>query len=127
MNIPHCQRAGLTKDGAPRKGKATHTARRYQFTIYFWRNLRKRLRHHCKLAKGNATRLALAIGSSPPQVHRWQCDSCEHDQEPSFSVGMALLLYLESFTLAQAHTRTITLAHNSPAISIQRKTKTKKK
>jgi hypothetical protein len=39
--------------------------------------------------------MADALGLESSQIHRYSCDVCEHDQEPSFSVGLAILLYLE--------------------------------
>jgi len=116
-------RATHTKDGLPRKGKATHTKARLLWSIYFWRNLRRRLRNHLNTTpKGEASNISRALGISPSQVHRWSCPVCEHDQEPSFSIGSALLLYLESY-LQRPRIHTITFTQNHPSIQIHRKRK----
>lgn len=105
------------KDGSKRKGKATHTAERMRWSIYFWRKLRRRLKHHLdREPKGEATRIAQAIGTSDAQIHRWHSPcKCDHQQEPSFSIGMALLLYLESYLLRAP---TITYSNIHPAVTL---------
>lgn len=48
-----------------------------------------------KLIPGRLTEIAKYIGCSLSQVHRWLCPICEHDNEPSFSLGMAIVEFLE--------------------------------
>lgn len=104
------------KNGQARKGKATHTAERMRWTIHFWRKLRRRLRVHIQREPiGAATHIAKSLGVSDSQIHRWACSKCNHDNEPSFSIGMALLLYLESYLLRAT---TITYSNVHPAVTL---------
>lgn len=87
----------LTKNGNPRskKRKANITQRRYFFRFMVWRRLQWRLRKHIlSHPRGEARTMSRALGVSQSQVHRWVCEKCNHDQEPSFSTGFAIALYL---------------------------------
>lgn len=42
---------------------------------------------------GEMSRMARELGITDSQIHRYTCESCEHDQEPLFTIGFALLAY----------------------------------
>lgn len=89
--------AKLTKNGKRQKlTKATITAKRLLFREAAWGQIKVQLRVFlAKGGHGTAFRMSEALGVSPSQIHRWTCPVCEHDTEPSFSVGMAILLYMK--------------------------------
>lgn len=85
----------FTRNGKPRKGKATITERRLFLRTLTWKLLQQELQAYLKNApKGAAARMARTIGIQPSQIHRYTCPVCEHEQEPVFSIGVALALYL---------------------------------
>lgn len=88
--------AGQTTKGKPhRLLKATHTARRYELRETLWKAVSKAAREHIKKSgPGEARRMSQALGVSDSQIHRFTCGTCEHDQEPTFSIGFGILLYL---------------------------------
>lgn len=107
------------------KQKAVYTHSRMLWHIYFWRKLQRRLRHHLNISpKGEQTRMARAIGISDAQLHRLRdkC-GCDHTQEPNFSIGMAIMLYLESYLFRKP---TITLDVNHPSVTVTRKRRNKR-
>ena len=76
-------------------GKANITERRLQLRVLAWEPLRQHLRAHIKASPfGEAKRMARACGIAASQIHRFTCDDCNHDQEPSFTIGITLALYL---------------------------------
>lgn len=84
-----------TKNNQPRKGKRKSISeRRFLLRQALWIPLRDALRHECKSHRGFAKRIANAIGVPPSQIHRYICEGCEHDQEPNFTIGESIKLYL---------------------------------
>lgn len=82
--------------------KAAFTERRWQLREQLWKRVALAARYHILFGpKGAAMRMAEAIGTQPSQIHRFTCPECEHDQESSFSVGMAIMLYLTSYQQRQ--------------------------
>lgn len=97
-----------TRNGKLRKGKATITERRLELRNLTWKLLQKELQIYLKQSpRGAAAKMAKAIGIQNSQIHRYTCPVCEHEQEPVFSIGVALALYLakEKIELAQAQQR----------------------
>jgi len=87
--------ATTTKSNRPRKGKANITERRLYLRTIAWVPIKTKLQQHLKQAGyGEAKRVARALGINASQIHRFTCPKCEHDQEPTFSIGFALALYL---------------------------------
>lgn len=86
----------FTKAGKHRSknAKATHTLARYQANRAIWRPLQLKLRAYLKGADGRQHNMARALGLNDSQLHRFACGDCEHDQEPSFSIGIQIALYL---------------------------------
>lgn len=63
----------------------------------FWIPVRKALQSYLKqYGRGASARIVKAIGCTPSDPHRWTCPKCEHYVEPSFSVGMSILFFLQS-------------------------------
>lgn len=84
-----------TKSNKPRKGKANITHARYILRKRFWIPVKTLLQAHlAQSPKGEAKRMARACGINASQIHRFTCPKCEHDQEPCFTIGAALLLYM---------------------------------
>ena len=92
----HIDPTTTTKSNKPRKGKANITHRRLYLRTVAWNPLKKALQEHLKNQpkQGEAKRIARALGINASQVHRFTCPKCEHDQEPTFSIGFALAIYL---------------------------------
>lgn len=89
----------LRRDGKRRKPNTfTHTEARYRWMKKFWEPVKSKLRLYLQANPGAQTRMARAIGISDSQLHRYSCPVCEHDQEASFSIGMAIVLYIEKET-----------------------------
>lgn len=84
----------LTKTGHRRKGKCNITHTRLYLRDHLWASARFRLRVFLKARSGEQSRMARVLGISDSQIHRYSCPRCEHDQEPSFSIGVAILLYI---------------------------------
>lgn len=86
----------LTKNGNKRIGhKANITANRLRLRAHTWNRVRYALMQHVFTSpKGEAERVARALGISASQVHRFVCPACEHDQEPCFTIGFSILMYL---------------------------------
>jgi hypothetical protein len=83
--------------GIPCKQKRQITPEREKLREQFWRKVANAARHYIETSpEGTASRMAEAIGVQHSQIHRFTCSICEHDQEPTFSVGMALLLYMSN-------------------------------
>jgi hypothetical protein len=75
----------------------TRTSKRHYFRGIFWGYVKAALRNYLKgpnAQPGRQSEMARALGLQPSQLHRFSCPRCEHDQEPTFSVGMAVLAYL---------------------------------
>lgn len=85
-----------TKTGKRRKGGIVCTPEREQLKLAFWFKVKTELQEHFKVY-GNAVRMARTIGISPVMLHHYACPVCEHDTEPSFSIGMAIMLYLSEY------------------------------
>lgn len=84
----------LTKQRKVFKGtKIIATESRLAKKAQFWLPVKLALQQFVQ-TKGNQAKIANALGIDDSQIHRWSCPVCEHDQEPSFSLGVALLLYL---------------------------------
>lgn len=97
-----------TKNGKPRSHtpKATITESRLHWRTLTWDKVKLLLQHHLKISpKGEQLNMARALGIESSQIHRYSCPVCEHDQEPSFSVGMAIFAYI----IAHHHRPTINL------------------
>lgn len=105
----------LTKNGKPRKGhKATITTNRLRLRRLTWDRVRYALMEHVFTSpRGEASRIADALGINKSQVHRFVCPACEHDQEPCFTIGFSIMMYLSQQKL-------------SPVIELQRCNKSKK-
>src|SRR5438552_2790597 len=92
----HIPRSKRTKNGALRQGKAIGTMRAKWLRGQIWLPVRNLLRVHISRTPfGSMKRLASHLGLHQAQIHRFICPKCEHNQEPSFSTGLAILLYLE--------------------------------
>src|SRR6266478_2795643 len=92
----HKPRTKYTKNGALRQGKAIGTKRTHWLRSQIWRKVKIDLQNHIARAPvGTMRRLASHLGLHQSQIHRFICPKCEHNQEPSFSVGLAIMLYLE--------------------------------
>lgn len=84
-----------TKNGHARKGKATISERRLELRDMTWAHVKRALQQHLyKCGHGEASHLARDLGVHPSQVHRYTCPVCEHDQEPPYSVGIAIVIWL---------------------------------
>lgn len=81
---------------AKQKVKVVVTPNRQALISHFWRPLVAQLRAYTQSTKGGASRAAEFIGTSPAQIHRWTCPVCEHDQEPSYSLGKAVEIFLST-------------------------------
>lgn len=88
--------SGHTIKGSPHKlVKATHTARRYELRETLWKAVSRAARKYIEEGgTGTARLLAQTLGVSDSQIHRFTCPVCEHDQEPTFSIAMGILLHL---------------------------------
>lgn len=72
--------------------------------MQFWDNVQRLALAHIEASpSGEASRIARALGITPSQVHRFTCPICEHDQEPTFSVGFALLMYLTACNVSPVY------------------------
>lgn len=84
---------GLPQPNGKKHRQITPQRQRLRSTL--WRRVALAARYFIEFGPpGAASRMAEAIGIQPSQIHRFTCPECEHDQEPTFSVGMAILLYL---------------------------------
>lgn len=79
-----------------RKGKITATAERLKHRAAFWEPLRARLLTHFQSFYGSKHLMAQITGIADSQLHCLTCPVCEHDQEPNFSTGMAIVFYLSA-------------------------------
>lgn len=55
------------------------------------------LRHQLRVLAaepGSMIRMARFCGISPSTVHRYLCPKCEHNQQPPYSVGVMLAMYV---------------------------------
>jgi hypothetical protein len=86
----------LTRSGKPRRGnKATITEARLRMRHQGWDRVKHLLRSYLRDSpQGEQRRMAQTIGIADSQLHRFSCETCEHDQEPSFTIGLAILLYI---------------------------------
>lgn len=94
-----------TKNNNIRKGKTVITPRRAHLRRLAWEKLRSTLREHLRMcARLNIiheqARIARVLGTSQSQIHRWNCRKCEHNQEPGFTMGIALAIYLYNYNVA---------------------------
>jgi hypothetical protein len=82
--------------GEIRKGvKPVLTEARYMHKVRYWARVQTLLRYWLETqGSGAQARIAADLGLTDSQIHRFSCPVCEHDQEPSFSVGMAILCYI---------------------------------
>ncbi len=93
------------------------TPEREKLRKAFWRPVMLAARYFIEAGpQGTASRMAQAIGVQPSQIHRFTCPDCEHDQEPTFSIGMAILLYLN----AQRNLNLITINVSVDLIALRR-------
>jgi hypothetical protein len=79
-----------------KKDHATATESRMRYRDSFWIPLRKLLQVHFETKQGQMREMSKATGIADAMLHQYSCPDCEHDTEPSFSVGMVMLLYLMS-------------------------------
>lgn len=61
-----------------------------------WVELRQRFWDWGINEPGQHAKLAAYLGTDQTRCHKWFCTSCEHYLEPSFTVGMKLLKYIET-------------------------------
>lgn len=74
---------------------AGYTAARYNLKETVWTKVKTMLQLFLETyGEGAQTEIANAVGVHSSQIHRFSCPRCEHNQEPSFSVGMAILYFL---------------------------------
>lgn len=108
-----------TKTGKKRKGCANITAERLALRNAFWRTLKHKLRAHIQSTpRGEQDRMARTIGICSADIHTFICSGCEHDREPTFSVGMAIMFYLAAFQAkASAHPAPSHTPHTRPDVS----------
>lgn len=88
-----------TTDGARRKGKCVINPARQLIKLTHWLPIQASLHKYIytptgQKIPGRQAKVAHALGTSSSQVHRWSCPVCEHNQEPSFSIGCALFIFL---------------------------------
>jgi hypothetical protein len=83
--------------------KANITEQRLVYRNALWSELRRLLRRYLHAAPSNQRKMARALGLQDSQLHRYSCPVCEHEQEPSFSLGIAMLLYLQQNLLTQTN------------------------
>lgn len=81
---------------AKQKVKVVVTPNRQALINHFWRPLAMRLREYVTTTKGGTKHAAEFIGTHAAQIHRWTCPVCEHDQEPSYSLGKAVEIFLST-------------------------------
>lgn len=75
--------------------KATCTITRMEMEQAVMEKFRITLQDHIAFSpRGEMSRMAHAIGVNQSQIHKWTCPVCEHNQKPSFVVGMALMAYI---------------------------------
>lgn len=117
--LSHMNIRSSCKDGSERKGnKATYTLTRLHLREITWEPLRQRLLAHLQNSpRGEAAKIAKLLGTSPSQIHRWTCPICEHDNEPNFSQGYALVVILTHPQITCPPVRTYT-GKNHPAFTI---------
>lgn len=61
----------------------------------YWQRVQALLRYWLETeGRGAQARIAADLGMTDSQIHRFACPVCEHDQEPSFSIGMSILCYI---------------------------------
>lgn len=75
------------------KKRTTHTATRLMLRDLLWEPVRALLLEHFK-RHGAKIRMGDIVGCASSQLHCFTCPTCEHDQEPTFSTGLAMLIYL---------------------------------
>lgn len=82
--------------GEIRKGnKPVYTEARMVHHGRYWARVQTLLRYYLEIrGHGAQSEIALALGMTDSQIHRYSCPVCEHDQEPRFSTGMAILCYI---------------------------------
>lgn len=61
----------------------------------YWEPIRQRLLAYFQAAHGNKRRMAKATGIADSQLHTYTCPICEHNTEPSYSIAMVCLAYIE--------------------------------
>lgn len=94
------------------KSKTQHfTPERIRMRETFWNPLRAALRSHLK-DYGAQYRMERATGLGSALLHQYACPVCEHDVEPSFSIGMTIALYLQQKKWEAA---AITITHRQPS------------
>lgn len=81
---------------AKQRVKVVVTPNRQALINHYWRPLAMQLREYVTTTKGGATKAAQFIGTHNAQIHRWTCPVCEHDQEPSYSLGKAVEIFLST-------------------------------
>lgn len=95
--------------GIPTKGhkKCVIAPYRHEHRARHWHEVKRALFNYCYITENcpkplmrprSLKTVAEFIGCSQSQVHRWICPVCEHDAEPSFSVGMAIIEFLDQYT-----------------------------
>lgn len=82
--------------GQVRKGnKAAVSEARLLHKQRYWMRVQTLLRYWLETeGAGAQSRIAHDLGMTDSQIHRFACSACEHDQEPTFSVGMSILCYI---------------------------------
>lgn len=71
------------------------TQQRWNMREMGWAKVRLALQKHLEgKPHGEMARIARYVGVANSQIHRWSCPVCEHNQEPSFTLGLAVMFYL---------------------------------
>jgi|SRR5687768_5696694 len=104
------------------KAKAQYTERRFVLRGMLWNRVKGFIQWHIQTTRqGTASRLARMVGVTPSQIHRFTCPVCEHDQEPTFTVGMAV--FLAAIIDRQQEARTIDLPESDVRVVTLRRIK----
>lgn len=92
--IPHPSYSHFT--GEVRKGNRQGMSEaRLLAKQRYWMRVQTLLRYWLETeGTGAQSRIARDLGMTDSQIHRFSCTVCEHDQEPTFSVGMSILCYI---------------------------------
>lgn len=76
----------------------TATPARLANSVKYWEPIKLRIRDFLERGgKGAAAFMARKLGVDNSQIHRWSCAKCEHDAEPVYSTGIAILLFLNEY------------------------------
>lgn len=71
---------------------------RYTMRVMFWEKVKVLLQEFLKKeGRGGHRLIARELGLDSTDIHRFICPDCEHYVEPTFSVGMGIMCFLEAY------------------------------